>query len=230
MCISTQVSFGLSGLLLATGGYCVVKASHGERRLLPLAVIPLIFSIQQFCEGWVWVGINQPNPQLLKCSAIVFLFFALFLWPIWIPFSTIPMERRRNVRTFLWVITVVGGILGAFLFLPILMHPDWLTVDVMQRSVHYDASGLPILNSLPDVVWQLTYLAVTAVPLFVSRVRRVFNFGIAVVLSAAVSHVFFRYAAASIWCFMAAGMSVYLSGLFFKLPGAMRVVVGPPHP
>jgi hypothetical protein len=185
---------------------------------MPLAVIPLVFSIQQFCEGWVWTGINHSNHQLLTTSSLAFLFFALLFWPAWIPFSTLYVETRKKIRTCLWVITLLGAALGSALYFPVLLAPDRLAVRAVQHSVHYNIDASPVVNLIPGLVWQLVYLVSVSVPLFFSPLRRVLHFGMAIVLSAAISHVFFEYAAASIWCFFAAGLSLYLASLFFKLP------------
>jgi hypothetical protein len=41
---------------------------------------------------------------------------------------------------------------------------------------------------------------------------------VAIVLSASVSHVFFWYASASVWCFFAALLSIYLCFSFHGIP------------
>lgn len=225
MCISAEVSFGLSGLLLATGLYCVTRAFRTDKRLIPLALVPLIFCVQQFCEGWVWTGVHHSDPQLLKTAALCYLFFALFLWPVWASLSIVPMESRRGVRAFLGVMALAGAIVGGCLYLPVLLHPQWLSVEVVNHSIYYNTSAVEFLGFIPSLAWGVIYLGAVAVPFFVSRHRRLFHMGLALVLSAAASHVFFRYAAASIWCFFAAGLSVYLCSLFYRAP-AGRAVAG----
>lgn len=222
MCVSSEVSFGLSGVLLFTGVYCVIKAHRCDRRLMALATIPLIFSVQQFCEGWVWIGVNRSDPELVKSAALLFLFFALFLWPAWIPLGLLRIEKRASFRVFLVVVIVLGVTMGACLYLPILLHPDWLRIEVVKHSIHYDIDASPVMRVFSNPLWQLVYVAVVAAPLFVSPLRRLFHFGVAIVLSAAVSHVFFRYASSSVWCFFAAALSVYLSTLFFRMREAER--------
>jgi Family of unknown function (DUF6629) len=222
LCISASVSFGLCGLLLVNGALCVAGAVRCDRRLLPLAVIPVVFGIQQFCEGWVWVGVNGANAGLVKVSALAYLFFALFFWLMWVPFSTTLIEPRRRVKAGLWVFMAVGAALGGSLYLPILMRPEWLAVDVVGHSIHYNIDASLVERVLSGLVWQLVYVAVVAVPFMASPIRRLFHFGLAAVLSAAVSMVFFPSTAASVWCFFAAVLSLYLSGLFYRMPA--RVV------
>lgn len=122
---------------------------HCDKRLVPLAAIPLIFSAHQFCEGWVWVGINQSEPRILKASALSFLFFALFFWPVWSSLSALAMEPRQHVRALLRLTAGLGAILGGCLYLPLLLDPDRLTIDALH---HYDASARPQRRSQIDAL------------------------------------------------------------------------------
>jgi hypothetical protein len=73
MCFSAEASFGLSVALLSGGVYCVKNAFSKNRLLLPVAIIPLLFAIQQFSEGWVWIGLRWENSALVRIFALVFL-------------------------------------------------------------------------------------------------------------------------------------------------------------
>jgi heme A synthase len=86
--------------LLAGGAYCVRVARAVDRKLMALAVIPLLFGIQQLCEGWVWVGLAISSHALTIAGATAFLFFALLVWPVWIPLSTLFTERSRNKQIY----------------------------------------------------------------------------------------------------------------------------------
>jgi hypothetical protein len=224
VCISAPASFGLSGVLLLTGVYCVTRAVRTDRRLLGLAVVPLIFGIQQFCEGWVWVGVDRSDSALARASALWYLFFALLLWPVWAGLSTMPVESRRGARDILRVAMLAGAALGACLYLPILIHPQWLSVEVVRHSIYYNTSASPLKSSIPSIAWELVYLTVVAVPFLISPHRRLFHLGLALVLSAGASHVFFSYAGASIWCFFAAVISAYLGTLFYRAPARVAPV------
>ena len=79
MCFSAEASFGITAILLPAGAYCVRSALQKNRALLTLAIIPVVFAIQQFCEGLVWIGIDQNNPALIRAPAFVFLYFCAFI-------------------------------------------------------------------------------------------------------------------------------------------------------
>lgn len=214
MCMSSEASFTLAAVLAISGGYCVHRAARLDRSLLPLAIIPLVFSAQQFCEGWVWTGVARGDPALTQVAAVSYLWFALLFWPVWVPFSMLRVERSRRARWFLRAVTAIGAVLGLGLFVPLLLDPGWLAVQVSRHSIHYSLGRSPIFQIVPGELWQVLYLLVVAAPLFVSSAHKMVHLGVAVILSAAVSYVFFDHALASVWCFLAAVLSIYLCVIF----------------
>lgn len=222
MCFSPEVSFSLAGALGAGGAYCIYKAIRSDRGLWPLAIVPVVFGVQQFFEGWVWTGVERGDPGLTKTASLCYLFFALFFWPFWIPYSMLLMERSRTTRRFLRLMTAMGIILGLALIVPVIVAPAWLTVQVSHHSIHYDIDRSPIFAALPDIVWKVLYLIVVATPLLVSSVQKMVHVGLALVISAAVAQVLFNHAFTSVWCFFAAALSLYLCVFFATLPGSVR--------
>ena len=80
MCFSASASF-VAGALLFAGGVAAVKFSENSRQL-PLAVIPLIFSFQQFMEGMLWLSLSFPEFSGWKTTYMyVFLIIAQVVWP-----------------------------------------------------------------------------------------------------------------------------------------------------
>lgn len=215
MCFSQEASFALAGTLAVGGAYCLRAAARRDRALLPLAAIPAIFAIQQFCEGWVWRGLESGRPATASVAAVAYLFFAVCFWPVWIPFSMLVAERSRRAARFLLAMTVTGLAIGIGLFLPIAIDPGWLVIQVSSHSLHYNIGESPIFGIVPGVIWQVLYVAVVATPLFVSSLQKMVHGGVAVIVSVAASHIFFDHALTSVWCFFAAVLSLYLCVLFF---------------
>src|SRR3954465_12212799 len=108
MCFTAEASFGASAVLLPTGLSCIRAAARRRPAYLPLAVIPVFFSLQQFAEGLVWGGLSQDNPALVLVASLAFLFFALVFWPCWLPLCVAFAESRRKVKQIL----AAGAILG----------------------------------------------------------------------------------------------------------------------
>src|SRR5947199_10183889 len=104
MCFSAGVSFGVATALLPAGAYCVEAAWRKGRAYLPLAAVPVLFGLQQLCEAQVWVGFGRGSPELVRGASLVFLFFALAVWPVWVPLAvaaTEPPGWRRWVAVAL---------------------------------------------------------------------------------------------------------------------------------
>ena len=214
----SEASFGMSAVLLPAGVYCVNSAFAKNRAFLCLAVIPLIFSVQQFAEGMVWTALGQQNAQFVRIASLVFLTFALAFWPFWIPLCGFLLTPDGGTKWTLGCVTVLGLIGGLALFLPLALNPDFLETRPMHHSLYYDMRKSPVFQWMPLVWWEILYVAVVAAIPMMSRTSGFFLFGVALVLSAAVSHIFYWYASASVWCFFAAMLSLYLCFAFRGMP------------
>ncbi len=218
MCFSAEASFTASTVLFPAGLYCVRRAFKQERSLLALACIPLMFGAQQFCEGLVWVGLRNGNRMLTQEAALWFLFFALFLWPFWVPFSAAAAEPRGSSRRLLTVVGLLALVGGWALYAPVVLDPERrLDVHVVHHSIQYDLHPAAAFGLLPGEFWTTAYLASICCPLLLShRGLRV----LAVTLAAAgvISYVAYRYAFESVWCFFAAAISLQLCYRFRPSP------------
>lgn len=225
MCVSAETSFSLTACLVPVGLYCLRQASQRDHAALPLAAVPLLFGVQQFCEGLVWLGIGRSSPPLTRNGALLYLFFALLFWLFWIPFSCLCLEPRRGRSRAMWGCALLGLTGGVSLYLPILVNPELLEVQVVGQSLEYNMTRTPGLEVIPQVVWHLAYLGVIALPLtlLTPRHRGLALYSTALVLSATISHVYFLYAFASIWCLFAAILSLILGYVFHHLPRTAAV-------
>ena len=226
MCICAEVSYSLAASLLVGGTYCVRKAQQVDRSYVALALTPVIFGVQQMCEGGVWSGLKAGNPQLTHIAAFGYLFFALLFWPIWIPFTAQCIEPSNAKKWFMRFMMSAGVMLALLLIVPLAIHPAWFSVEVFHHSLHYSVTSSPVFGILPDPWWEPLYFIVVATPLFISSERKFINAGIAAVLSAAATHIFFHHVFATVWCFFGAVLSLYLCVYFARL--ARRANVAKP--
>ena len=108
MCYSATASFGVGGALLPVGLYCIRESIKKNPDYLGFAAIPLIFSFQQFSEGFVWTGLTSGDMNLTKKASLVFLLLAFTIWPFWILFSSCLVEDKpRRKQTFL-ALSLIG--------------------------------------------------------------------------------------------------------------------------
>lgn len=92
MCCSAAASFGVAATLLPVGAYCLASAWWKNRMYLALAAIPVLFGLQQVCEGVVWVSAGRGDLETAHPATMAFLFFALALWEVWVPLAFAAIE------------------------------------------------------------------------------------------------------------------------------------------
>ena len=218
MCYSAEASFALGATLFPIGAYCLRSAWIKNRRLLPLAVIPIGLGVQQVSEGYVWLALNAGDTPGARPPGLVFLFFALALWPFWSPVQAAISETRPTRRVWLVAFTVLASGWFWLLFYPLLTDPDKrLTPVVTHHSIRY-AITLPVDDYVPRTLVRIVYLISIVLPLVIGP--RLFGPipGLLLAASAVVTAVVFEYAFASVWCFFAAIVSLGLGYIFARLP------------
>jgi hypothetical protein len=219
MCFSSEASFAVGAALLPAGAYCIRSAMRKAPRLLPLAVVPVVFGLQQISEGFVWLGLHAGDPTGTRSAALVFLFFALAFWPFWFPFLAAVAEPRRAVRLGLAGLAVLATVWFWVLYYPLLTGPEsLLTVETAHHSIRYSYPGLAVYEYVPRPLLRVLYLLTIVVPIGFGSVT--FGRLPAVLLgaSAVVAASVFEYAFVSVWCFFAAVLTGYLCVLFHRLP------------
>lgn len=195
MCFSASASFTASAILAIIGIALLTRVK--SKYLIPLALIPLFFAMQQFAEGVLWL-----SPQNFYTKN-VFLFFAYVFWPIWIPLSLWCVEENMWRKQLLALCLGVGIVIGFFFALTI----PQTTADFYKHSIHYSNH----LNLERYYFMTLfLYCLSTVLPLFISTLRKIWVFGVAVLLSGIAIYWVDRLLFVSLWCFFAALFSLYL--------------------
>ncbi|HKJ24375.1 MAG TPA: DUF6629 family protein [Myxococcota bacterium] len=198
MCFSAEASFAASAVLGAGGVWTLSLAPTPAER--PLAAIPVIFAVQQFFEGVVWVGVAHEQATIVAVFSYVFSFFALFLWPIYTPLAVLRVESHPRRRRILEALVVVG-ICAAVAICGFMTHSP-LETHVMRGHLCYHLDGLPY-----ELIG-LYFVAVSA-PCFSSH-GWLRAFGAALMAALAVSLGMYEIEFVSVWCFFAAVMSALL--------------------
>jgi hypothetical protein len=225
LCVSAETSFALAALLVPVGIDCVRLALQRDPAAIPLSLVPILFGVQQLCEGFVWLGIDRNNAALIQSAALFYLFFALAFWLFWIPFSAGFLVTEENHK-LVGLLAVLGLAGGMALYLPLLLNPGLLVVTVVEHSLEYNIARAPALALIPQLAWHLAYLVVIALPLALLTGQRkgMLSYSVALVISAVISHAYFWYAFASVWCLFAAISSLMLVYAFHQLPLPKRAI------
>lgn len=202
MCFSASASFIASGYLAVIGALCLKK--NRDKHAILFAAIPLLFAIQQASEGLVWLSFNHNWTLLQTISPYIFLFFAFFLWPVWIPLSLTLLEPSHTRRHYLAMFLMVGILIGIYLYHFLMWHG--VIAKPLDCHIYYDIS-IPDVQSTVDTV---AYLLATVMPFFVSSIPIFWIFGLLLSGSYLITYLFYLHHLISLWCFFAALMSSFV--------------------
>ncbi|MGA9665527.1 MAG: DUF6629 family protein [Gallionella sp.] len=210
MCFSATVSYSAAAVLAGTGAYAVQQARRLPRAFMMWALVPVLFGLQQACEGGVWQELDAGDGSTAVRFALGFHFFSHFLWLWWLPLSSYLVEPGKIRRRVIGGCAMFGAFAGTLVYSVMLFHPGWMSVAVRKNSIAYDFSfpyRSPIhLPITPAALYALTIM----VPLLFSSCRLIRIFGVLAVLSSVLASEAFGYAYVSVWCFFAAVLSLYL--------------------
>jgi hypothetical protein len=199
MCFSATASF-TAGATLSVLGIATLTQTRSKSEIL-LASFPLLFAVQQYIEGAVWLTIDvEAFDRVNSVSTYVFLFFATVIWPVLCPLSVYFVERRSDRRRAMVVLTLSGGGIGVYLFSFIFAHG--VSPDVFSGNLLYDLRFIPGYELV-----KYLYLAVTVVPFLIAADGRLKAYGVLIIVSFGIAELFYNVTMVSVWCLFAAVLS-----------------------
>jgi len=210
MCFSASASLG-AGVVLTAIGVATLKKTHHSSQLL-FASIPLFFGVQQIAEGILWLTLPNPDyANMQKIFTYVFLFFAQVLWPIWVPVAILLLEKEASRKTFQKVLVLPGILVSAYLAYCL------LTFHVEAKIVGHHITYLQDYPLYLKTHGTILYALATIAPAFFSHIKRMWIFGIAILLSYIISDVFYQHYVLSVWCFFASIISLSIYAIMIEI-------------
>ncbi|SDL85953.1 DUF6629 family protein [Aliiruegeria lutimaris] len=209
MCFSAPASFAAGAVLISCSVATLHRAWRINAKFLPLAAFPLFFGMQQIAEGFLWLELDGSDSAPHSLSALAFLFFAYWFWPVWVPISVLVAETDLLRRRVFSVFTLLGVSGGAILYLPILENPADLQINLVRRSIRYVNPEM-FSDEVTKTIARLIYTMIVCVPLLWSSHVMVRKFGLLILISVLIGFAVASHAFTSIWCFLAAGLSAYM--------------------
>jgi MFS family permease len=199
MCFSAEASFSVSALLAAIGAITAKNVKTPHLRLV--ALVPFLFALQQFAEGFVWLYMNGTieNSSLGVFAQYAYLSFAWVLWPVYTPLA-IFIAENIGWRKIVCILCLGLGIFVSYIGLIFLANEPLFTT-VIGHSINYGIS-YPSEN--------LIYGISVLIPLLISSVKGLWIFGLLLLISFIISQLIYGYAFTSVWCFFAAAISIAL--------------------
>jgi hypothetical protein len=205
MCFSAGASFSASGVLGVVG---VASLVHAEKDQRLYAAIPLIFSFQQAIEGLVWIS---PVAGLSRdVYGVAFLFIACVVWPVYVPCAVYQMEKSPALRKRILPFIVLGGAVSLFFLIILLTQP--LSVVNSERHIRY-------LITVPfELAVAACYVLAVCGSLIASSHSWVRVLALASAIALAVSYVLTKTSIGSVWCYLAAILSIMIYAHVRKAP------------
>lgn len=210
MCMSAGVSFSASVFLVAGGTAITRIAWRRNVRYLPLALMPLFAGIQQFSEGYVWLGMTGDNPLEVVMGAMGFMFFTWFMWPVWIPFCVYVLEPDASRRKpWFLVLALVGLLFGLLLYVPHGLSSSMIVVEINNQSLAYEKS-MWLDFMMPRWLTNTVYVALIIIPPALSYYRHIRHFALTLVGVVVVDMALLQYAYISFFCLLAGLATLHL--------------------
>ena len=216
MCFSAPVSFAASSVLLVTGGYSVNQAVKKDRSWLLFALIPLVFSLQQFLEGLVWLGLEGGDNGLTRSFALAYMFFAFAFWPAYLSLSIYFIEQKAKMKKVMAALFLLGTVYGLINYLPFVLGQLSFVVSVAKHSICYLTSRPAWLK----VVFVAGYALLIMSALCLTSEKRIKIFCSMFMALSILALIVNRAAFYSVWCFYSALLSLYIGYVLHKMPAA----------
>jgi len=210
MCFSATASFTAGAVLTVIGVASIKKTNHKSQLLF--ASIPLIFGVQQFAEGVLWLTL--PNSDLIsiqKVATFIYVGFAQVVWPICVPIAILHLEKRKSRKWTQRILVGAGLLLGGYLAYCLLIYP------VEGKIIEYHiAYTLDYPNELRIFVITLYPLATIAPPFF-SNIKRMWILGVTILFAYLVTAIFYENYLLSVWCFFSSVISISIYFIIKKI-------------
>ena len=201
MCFSVEASFG-AGIVLSVIGVASIKKVQSPSQIA-FASIPLIFSVQQITEGFLWLALSNPvYASLQQVTTYTFLFLAQIVWPLWVPLAILLVEKEDKRKTIQKLLVAIGVLLSIYLAYCLLSY------NVQAKIIGYHISyeqDYPVGLSLVGGVF---YFIATIAPPFFSTIKMMWLLGLAILISYIITIIFYEDYFVSVWCFFASVISI----------------------
>ena len=215
MCFSATASFGVGIVLSVIGVASIKKVWH--RSQIVFAATPLIFAVQQFAEGILWVTL--PDPACASVQHVIthlFLFFAQIVWPIWVPVAVLLLEqeetRKKMQKALVGVGILVSGYLGYCM----------LSYHVQAKIIGYHVTYQQDFPAAFRNYIGALYVIVTVAPPFFSHIKKIWLLGLTTFISYIVTTIFYDNYLVSVWCFFASVISASIYVVMIEIKKASK--------
>lgn len=195
MCFSPAASFTAAAVTGALGLIAVSRTTRVQD--LPLALTPVLFSVQQVLEGFVWLDLPlAPHGANTAAWVFAYLVIAQVLWPIWAPFAVLSSEPDAMRRRRIWPCLFVGVAVSTWLL--------WRLATVGAAATIQDGHIAYDTGHSQVVLVGVAYLTATVLAPLLSSSRTIVALGAIVGVGWIVAYFAYLASFQSVWCYVAA--------------------------
>jgi len=196
------LNFVLAGVIGTVGILTLMKVSTPNE--VVFALLPLLFAIHQFVEGFVWLGIDGLiHERALEISEGIFIYYAQGILPFLIPLAIWLIEKDGYRKKLLGILTLLGLGLAIYTMYGLATVPT--SVSVVNNTIYYK-------NPWTANIYDATiYILTTCGALMLSSSIAVAFFGLLNLIGLILIYLLRPYGFTSLWCLYAA----VISGLLY---------------
>jgi MFS family permease len=203
--------------VLSVIGFDAVRHVHRRRDHLALAALPLLLAAHQLDETFVWWGLEgHVSAGVSRVATWIYLLFAFFVLPVYVPLSVIVLEPPGRRRTVIAGFAGLGALVSTILLVAMLHGP--VTAKMGHHHISY---GIGLHAGLAVTA---AYVAATCGPMVFSGYRRLFLFGAVNLIAVAILARLAISGFTSLWCGWAA-ITAAVIAVYLRRGDAHRSVV-----
>ncbi len=201
------LNFTLSGAIGLVGILTLRKVSTPNE--VVFALLPLLFALHQFAEGFVWLGVDGViERRALDIAAGIFIYYAQGVLPFLVPLAVWLIEKERWRKSILGILTILGLGLAVYTMYGLSTIPS--SVSVVNNTLFYKN---PWTANIYDAS---IYMITTCGALMLSGSIAIELFGLLNFIGASVIFLWRPYGFTSLWCLYAAAISGLLYFYFVE--------------
>ena len=198
MCFSIEADL-IAGVVLLPVGVAALREVRHVREV-PFAALPLLFSLHQFVEVFVWLGNDGAVSAAVQSGAtLAYVLFALPVLPALIPLAVLLLEPR-GARMRVAPFVLLGLVVSTYLAYAVIDGP--IDVDVRAHAIVYG------VNLTHGVAWAILYVVAVVGPSVLSGYPSIVAFGVLNMVGLSAVAILYVSAFASLWCILAACSSL----------------------
>lgn len=208
MCFSPEADF-TAGLLVAGVGVQTLRRVRVRRELI-IGVLPLLFGVHQFVEGFVWLGLRgQVSVGLGDAAKEAYIVYAHAILPAIVPVGFMLLEPDRRRAHWMVALVLLGVALGVYLLWQVTAYP--VGAQPQARCIDYTT------HTPNDIVIGVLYVAATCGPALMSSRRYLRSFGLVSLVGVIVTALVRVDELTSLWCLYVAAVSILILEHFRRL-------------